>query len=677
MKKLNLILSFALLAIAFLSSCNKSKSPDVIVDFIGANSGWYGDTIKFDVTIDSKETFSLNITNDFNDDSFDDNYASGTATVTYEYIIPSGLAEGDKIKVSFVATNSESLLSTTVDKEITLSSGGSGVEIIHEGTITTDEIWSSNDIHIVEGTFNVSGCTLTIMPGTVVKMNQGAKIEVGNEPNSKLIAQGTADQTITFTSGLSEKNAGDWDYIWFDEGTLSSTILEYCTFEYGGGDNYYNFMFMVQDCEININNCTFRHSASMGIKSSGISEFNSFNSNTLESCASYLISIYPNAVNSLGNSSSYTATDFGILINANASGSFTLPNSTWYKQDVPYYLNYSLEIGADQGATLIIEAGTTIKMMSETNIEVGYSEEGSLIAEGTASEPITFSSASANVNAGDWEYIWLGQYSMNTSSLEYCSIEYAGGDNYYDFALRIDNTQASVNNCTITNSASSGIELTNGGAFASFTNNTINNCVGYLIEIQPNAIHSIGSDNILSNSENGVLISDYDYTLTTEHTWPALSCSYVIDDQIDIGTDNGGGAILRIAPGANFKMKDGASLDIGSSSATVYFEGTSTNPINFTTGYTPAQAGQWNGIYFFSDVLPGSVMDYVNVNYGGADSYYKGNIVISGTTNIEITNCNISNSETYGIYLRSSGLPSNADWQTVNTFSNNALGNWN
>lgn len=678
MKKINLILSFAFIALVFFSSCNKSKAPDVIVEFNGASEGWYGDTIKFNVTIESKESFTLDVTSNYDNQDYNGGYGSGVATIPYEFVIPSGLAEGETIKITFIATNSENLLSTTVEKDITLSSGGNGVEVIHEGTITEDETWSANDTHIVDGSFYISGCTVTIMPGTVIKMSQGANIEVGNEPNSKLIAQGTADQPITFTSGLSEKNPGDWEYIYFDEGTLSSTILEYCTFEYGGGDDYWNFMMAIDDCEITVKNCTFRHSASMGIKTYDLAKFNSFDNNTLESCASYLVSILPNAVHTLSNTSSYTATDFGILVNAYNSSEFNLPNATWYKQDVPYYLNYTLEIGADQGASLTIEEGTTIKMMADTKIEVGYNNQGALIAEGTSSAPITFTSAATNVAAGDWEYIWFDEYALNTSSLEYCTIEYAGGDDYHNFAVKIVNTEININNCTITNSASSGIELIDGGQFASFSNNTINNCALFVVEIQPNAVHTIGTGNNLTSAQNGVLISDYDYTLTTEHTWPALTCSYVIVDNIEIGSgDVGGGAILRIAPGASFKMKDNGALDIGSSAATVYFEGTSDNPINFTTGYASPQAGQWEGIFFYDGVLPGSIMDYVNVSYGGGDSYYQGNIVVNTTSNVAITNCDISNSETYGIYSMYDGEPSNADWQTVNTFSNNTLGNWN
>ena len=49
-----------------------------------------------------------------------------------------------------------------------------------------------------------------------------------------LIANGTADKMITFTSAAATRAAGDWDYIWFDEGASNISSMQYCTVEYGG-----------------------------------------------------------------------------------------------------------------------------------------------------------------------------------------------------------------------------------------------------------------------------------------------------------------------------------------------------------------------------------------------------------------------------------------------------------
>jgi len=660
----------------FFTSCKKDKKPTITVEFIDGSGGWYGDTVKLNITVSSEENFTVNITNDHDSQSFQENYASGSTTITYGYAIPNDLAEGDKVKITIVATNNESLLSETVEKEISITNEGTGETIVHEGTITADETWSASNVHVVEGTFYVSGCTLTIAPGTVIKMNAGSAMYIGDEPNSKLIAQGTDSQPITFTSGLSEKNPGDWDRIYFDSGTLSSSVMEYCVVEYGGGDDYYNYMLGLRECEISIKNSTFKNSASRGIAVMYLANLSTFTNNTVEECSSDLMSLEPNAVHTLGTTNTFNSTTQGIMIDAKSSSTFSLQNATWYKQTVPYILNDYLEIESANGSTLTIEPGVTIKIQSGFGIRVGDGEQGALIAAGTSSQPITFTSANSTVAAGDWEFIAFFENSINTSKLDYCVIDYAGGDEYYDYAVLVKNCEIKIDNSTIRNSASSGIVLDYGAKFLSFTNNTIENCATYLIEIEPNAIHTIGTGNTLTTSDYGVYIDDDDYTLLSEVTWPELTCSYIVDGSISIGNENGSGAVLRIAPGASFKFKTDANFDIGYHAAQIFFEGTAEKPITFTTGYNTVQAGQWDNLRFKSNLAPGSILDYCNIIYGGGDSNYQGNIYLN-TNNLTIQNCEISNSANYGIYMYNSAAPANSDWQTVNNFHDNASGDWN
>ncbi|MDI6765535.1 MAG: S8 family serine peptidase [Bacteroidota bacterium] len=69
------------------------------------------------------------------------------------------------------------------------------------------------------------------------------------------------------------------------------------------------------------------------------------------------------------------------------------------------------------GATLSILSGTTIKSTSSL-----LSIFGKLIAKGTSSQPITFTSSNATPSPGDWESIFL--YG-GPDTLEYCTIKYA------------------------------------------------------------------------------------------------------------------------------------------------------------------------------------------------------------------------------------------------------------
>ncbi len=167
--------------------------------------------------------------------------------------------------------------------------------------ITTNTTWSTSSIYIIDGTLYIDGATLTIEPGAIVKFKEGAQIEVGNsQSGSAIIANGTVSQPILFTSYASSSTAGDWDAIFLEEGTASTTSFKYCTFEYGGGYSSSYGTLGLNNAEITVENCLIRHSASYGISLNQNSKFKSFINNTIEYTSSHPIKLYPNAAHTVG-----------------------------------------------------------------------------------------------------------------------------------------------------------------------------------------------------------------------------------------------------------------------------------------------------------------------------------------------------------------------------------------
>jgi PKD repeat protein len=86
-------------------------------------------------------------------------------------------------------------------------------QIIKSGNITVSETWTNNNIYLLDGwVFVKAGVTVTIQPGTVIKgdfITQGALIV---ERDGKLVADGTVDQPIVFTSqkSVGQRSYGDW-----------------------------------------------------------------------------------------------------------------------------------------------------------------------------------------------------------------------------------------------------------------------------------------------------------------------------------------------------------------------------------------------------------------------------------------------------------------------------------
>ena len=81
--------------------------------------------------------------------------------------------------------------------------------------ITSNTTWTSNKTYLLNGIIYVtSGVTLTIQPGTVIKGNSGVSggTALVITKNAKIIAKGTQDSAIVFTSSkdTGSRNIGDW-----------------------------------------------------------------------------------------------------------------------------------------------------------------------------------------------------------------------------------------------------------------------------------------------------------------------------------------------------------------------------------------------------------------------------------------------------------------------------------
>jgi len=101
-----------------------------------------------------------------------------------------------------------------------------------EGTISKDTVWTLLDSPFVvcQDITVEEGVTLTIEPGVEVRFGGGPfTITV----NGRLIAKGTEEKPIKFTSNKESPEAGDWAAIFFNGTGHPASILEHCVLEYG------------------------------------------------------------------------------------------------------------------------------------------------------------------------------------------------------------------------------------------------------------------------------------------------------------------------------------------------------------------------------------------------------------------------------------------------------------
>ncbi|MBI1227142.1 MAG: T9SS C-terminal target domain-containing protein, partial [Bacteroidetes bacterium] len=88
---------------------------------------------------------------------------------------------------------------------------GLTAQVVVNSDITTNTTWTSNNIYLLQNgcLYVTNNATLTIEPGTIIKGDAAALIVLRG---SKIIADGTAEQPIVFTSAkpAGQRAPGDW-----------------------------------------------------------------------------------------------------------------------------------------------------------------------------------------------------------------------------------------------------------------------------------------------------------------------------------------------------------------------------------------------------------------------------------------------------------------------------------
>lgn len=284
------------------------------------------------------------------------------------------------------------------------------------GEILTDTVWSKvNSPYVVEDYLWIGEeATLTIEPGAVVKFNQSYMDVYG-----KIIASGTAEEKIFFTSFLddsvggdtnadgsvTESNSGDWYGINFYSPSTGSKF-EYADFKYSITNLYLD----ASNLEILNSSISFSSDAAIISNESDLSVVGSaFDANYygIETIKGNLIlrdniftnnympvyADYETVLENSGNSMSKNQYN-GIGLHGDFWGSGLGNDKTFYK-DVPYILFDSLNINENSRVTM--EPGVLIKI----DDYVWISDYGILKAVGTEEDPVVLTSLKDDYYGGD------------------------------------------------------------------------------------------------------------------------------------------------------------------------------------------------------------------------------------------------------------------------------------
>lgn len=587
--------------------------------------------------------------------------------------------------------------------EVTLVANASPV--IVSGTISADTVWKDifADPNVPDylATGNVTAAAeLTVAPGVVVHFSEDVVFTI-NENGGALIAEGTAEKGIVFTSA---DEAGDvhWGGL-VVKSSSSKNILNYTRVSYAGGED--NLLYassawrkggiaVSNDGRLKLTNSTLANNLGDGIFVEGANSLTEFTGNAFANNADYAMSVSINQAGVIDAASTFADNgDTEKRENVVRIYDSSLDeDQQWValNSDASYVMVGNVTLNAE----LTVDAGARLEF--EEDIWMSVASGGALIASGTQDNKIIFTST----NPDEAQY-WGGivvKSSSTKNSLDHVVISYGGGfDNllYAESAWRkaslaiADDAKISVTNSEFNFGEGHGIFSGPTGEISGFASNSFRNIVGYPVYVPINLAGMVDANTVIESNADDV-VAVYQSTLNgdalfndaSDPKWNALSgtAKYLFVGKVTLNDD------LVIAAGAYLAFGEEVVMEVASSGS-LKAVGTTTDQIIFTA-YDRSGNDNWGGLVIKSDNA--NEIQNAEVSYAGkedqliytASGWRAANIALSEDASLDINNTLVSNSDDYGLVVGPGGevnglTRTDANAATTVGDANNFTGNEN
>jgi len=324
-----------------------------------------------------------------------------------------------------------------------------GTVVTHSANITASETWAGAGVtHVVPNSISVNGtATVTIQPCAIVSLAGGAVINVN--AGASLVAAGTGPGgSVSFGPTSSTQ---PWGMLRATTAT-SLVDLSWTTLRGGGalGGSYANSPLVGVGSgygaappagNVRVRDVTIDSPQGGGVYFDAGAAFTSDSANlTVQNAPGYVLSMGMMALGTVPVGS-YAAASNGLPM-VNVVGTINVTTDTTIHKHLPVRIQTSgLRVAPATGTTpvkLTVEAGARIllpRLVAAPGAMITFGTNGNspnnlvgvLLAQGTAADPILFTSGEAAPAAGDWGGLWLD--TATGSQLDHVVIEYAGGLN--------------------------------------------------------------------------------------------------------------------------------------------------------------------------------------------------------------------------------------------------------
>lgn len=342
---------------------------------------------------------------------------------------------------------------------------------ILESTVDEETIVPANNVpYLFDGSVMDITEALTIEEGVEIEVKENGGIGVFDD--GSLSIDGTAASPVIIRGASAVE--GFWRGIHIETNSINNQF-DYAEISDAGSDYVYccNTVATVflKGGKLEMANTTLSNGKGYGLYANADANLSGYSENTItthEQMPLYMAAERFGELDGLNSNYSGNTEDYLGVFNSDVASS-----TTWYPADVPYLV----ETVIDVTDPLTIEPGTEIAFTEQGGL--GVYDQGSLNAEGTASENIIFRGLEST--QGYWRGIH-SETNSNSNILRYVEITEAGANYVYccnDKAnLLLKSGKMTVENSTISNSGGCGIVVKSAATLTESGNSFSNNSEG-------------------------------------------------------------------------------------------------------------------------------------------------------------------------------------------------------
>ena len=567
------------------------------------------------------------------------------------------------------------------------ANGSKGIRLL-EGTLSSDATLSkrsiagiSNIAYIAEYLTISPNATLTIEPGVVIKFNLTWAWNNYIDVQGGLIANGTPDEKIVFTSIRDDSSGGDtnndgndtapqkgnWQTIEFQSSTLDTVnSLKYCDIRYGGS---YPYIYVWQagairtySSNLKIDNCIIEQSNSTGIGIYGSAS--PVISNTQINNISYTpigMSMFSNPTFSNNQSLNVGIMALGIVPeNYSVDGTIPARNFGGYN-NITYYLF----------STSTVNSGTSIEIPEGIVFKNGRLDvKGSLSIQGTSTNPVIFTNEHDDMYGNPMDTNNDGTSSSPTiegTRIKFYDVSDDANSTisnaifrYSEIPIELEQASPTLTNITF-NSDKWGVYLT-GVSNPVLTQCTFDDLTYAPLRTSLVSYPATTSGNVISGTtykaigvlENETLVQDItlnkrDFAGITNI--PYLFGNYTVASNATLTIEPG--VVIKFFPNCRLTIKKGLQAIGGPTADSLIvftdirddFYGGDTNSDSTDTSPPTGSSQNWRGIYFEDESLdPLCKLEYSVIQYAGYD-YWDNNTgaIVTNNASPTISHCVIKN----------------------------------